>query len=452
MSLLNKLSALFSSPWICGFCPLSGNVIQLNPSQVISQGSNTRAPIQSNMQGNKTFNDSNLEDCEIQFYTKIATVPADWEKAADVDNIFLNRAYLQVVEKYPPEHMQFAYWIFYHKEQAIGVAVGQVIKFNVTDNIKTEETQPEKSLVRQLKNKISNIVAANVSVNLLICGSTLLTGQHAFFFANHIKAEQQVNLLHKGLQKAKEIYAKQNVSIRGYLIKDFPKPAKEAVQSSFIKKHHYVEFEFQPSMITKIRPHWKSFDDYLGNMSSKYRVRAKRAQKKGQELEQRNLNLAAIKTNINRINELYQNVVESAEVSIAELHPNYFLGLKEKLGEKFQLTGWYLDNQLVGFHTLIHNHQEVEAHFLGFEAHLNRSHQLYLNMLYAMTAYGIEQEFKWIVFARTALEIKSSVGAEAHEMYCYIYQNSKLPNRLVNKAIRHFQPDTVWTPRHPFKD
>jgi hypothetical protein len=36
---------------------------------------------------------------------------------------------------------------------------------------------------------------------------------------------------------------------------------------------------------------------------------------------------------------------------------------------------------------------------------------LYLNMLYDMIAYSINKGFKEIIFARTALEIKSSVGA-----------------------------------------
>jgi len=36
---------------------------------------------------------------------------------------------------------------------------------------------------------------------------------------------------------------------------------------------------------------------------------------------------------------------------------------------------------------------------------------LYLNMLYDMVCHSINKGFKQIIFARTALEIKSSVGA-----------------------------------------
>ena len=45
---------------------------------------------------------------------------------------------------------------------------------------------------------------------------------------------------------------------------------------------------------------------------------------------------------------------------------------------------------------------------------------LYLNMLYDMVAYSIKKQFKTIVFARTALEIKSSVGAKPVAMKGFI--------------------------------
>jgi hypothetical protein len=38
-------------------------------------------------------------------------------------------------------------------------------------------------------------------------------------------------------------------------------------------------------------------------------------------------------------------------------------------------------------------------------------------MLYDMIAYSINKGYKKIIFARTALEIKSSVGAKPIEMY-----------------------------------
>jgi hypothetical protein len=59
---------------------------------------------------------------------------------------------------------------------------------------------------------------------------------------------------------------------------------------------------------------------------------------------------------------------------------------------------------------------------------------LYLNMLYDMIAYSINKGFKEIIFARTALEIKSSVGVPI-QMYGYIGHT----NPVVNVMPKIFQ-------------
>jgi hypothetical protein len=53
----------------------------------------------------------------------------------------------------------------------------------------------------------------------------------------------------------------------------------------------------------------------------------------------------------------------------------------------------------------------MDTYFLGYDDSIQREKMLYLNMLYDMIAYSINKGFKEIIFARTALEIKSSVGA-----------------------------------------
>jgi hypothetical protein len=59
----------------------------------------------------------------------------------------------------------------------------------------------------------------------------------------------------------------------------------------------------------------------------------------------------------------------------------------------------------------------MNTYFLGYNESIQRNKMLYLNMLYDMIAYSINKNFKEIVFARTALEIKSSVGAKPQILY-----------------------------------
>ena len=76
---------------------------------------------------------------------------------------------------------------------------------------------------------------------------------------------------------------------------------------------------------------------------------------------------------------------------------------------------------------------------------------LYLNMLYNMTEFGINHQFKKIIFGRTALEIKSSIGATPVIMSGFIYHRNKLVNKFLGKIFKNLEPETVWQQRHPFK-
>jgi hypothetical protein len=93
----------------------------------------------------------------------------------------------------------------------------------------------------------------------------------------------------------------------------------------------------------------------------------------------------------------------------------------------------------------------METYFLGFDDSVQKNKMLYLNMLYDMIAYSINKGFKEIVFARTALEIKSSVGAKPQKMYGFIEHSNALINLFMPKIFPFLEPNVVWQERNPFK-
>jgi len=72
-------------------------------------------------------------------------------------------------------------------------------------------------------------------------------------------------------------------------------------------------------------------------------------------------------------------------------------------------------------------------------------------MLYDMIAYSINKNFKEIIFARTALEIKSSVGAKPVKMFGLMDHSSKIVNLYLPRIFKYLEPETVWQERNPFK-
>ena len=136
-----------------------------------------------------------------------------------------------------------------------------------------------------------------------------------------------------------------------------------------------------------------------------------------------------------------------------KLHNRHFYNLKLELKEDFKVFGYFIDHQLVGFYTLILNHSKLETYFLGYNKELQQEHQMYLNMLFDMATFGIEHQYKQIVFARTAMEIKSSIGAKPYEMSLYLkHTNSVIANVILKAVVKYANPVRDWDERHPFKD
>jgi predicted N-acyltransferase len=204
-------------------------------------------------------------------------------------------------------------------------------------------------------------------------------------------------------------------------------------------------------MIFNIRDSWVIFDDYIANKNKKYRDQYKRARKKSEAISKQKLSLEDIQKHKERIHDLYLNVAKKAAFNTFYLDENHFETFKKNLKDKFLFYGYFDNNKLIGFNTLIKNGSDIDTYFLGYDEHYQKEKMLYLNMLYDMIGYSINKKHNRIIFARTALEIKSSVGAKAVNMYGLIKHNNPLLNLFVSKTFSYFEPKIEWKERNPFK-
>lgn len=392
-----------------------------------------------------------IQHTSIDFYQSASELPEYWDNLVPENQIFLRNTYLQTLQESCPEGMRFCYLTFSLDKQLIGVAACQ-IKYFKGDETLTEQAIEEKDpcYFKTVARYFKSFVARKVEFYTLVCGSLLLTGEHGYFFDKRIPQESAIQLLMKGLEQAKKALNKKGIPISLTLLKDFFEEARTEI-STLLVEDKFLEFTVQPNMILDFPPEWSSFEDYLAAMSSKYRVRVKRAAKKGKNIIRKEMNLEEIQENEARLYELYKGVSKNAGFNTYVLHPEYFTSLKLNLKEKFKLIGCYHEDKLVGFYTTILNGDELEAHFLGFEYTMNRTAQIYLNMLYDMVKIGLESGVNRIVFARTALEIKSSIGAVPKEMYCYMRHSNNFPNKFLKNFFDYLNPVEEWTQRHPFK-
>jgi hypothetical protein len=381
-----------------------------------------------------------LETTAYQIYSSIAHLPKKWDEVAH-ENAFLQTPYLKVLEESAPTNMKCFYVGIFEKNSLIGVALAQYLDLNKLESF-GERDQCIKTFIR-------NFIFKNFASHALFLGNNMITGQNGYTFNKEINAITIAEILSKCADEITSYFKKQDIKIHIVSFKDFyQESATELKKSTFSLLY---EFNTQPNMIFELQNQWKTNTEYVEALTKKYRDQYKRAHKKFEGIETRELSLDEIILKENRIYELYFHVAKNAPFNTFFLAKNHFSSFKRQCGPKFILVGYYLKNELVGFHTLLVNGKTLETYFLGYEEQIQKEKMLYLNMLYNMTQFGIENQFKKIIFGRTALEIKSSIGAKPVIMSGFIYHTNKWINRILPKIFPNLEPSLVWQERHPFK-
>lgn len=371
-------------------------------------------------------------------YDTVSNLPENWNNVVGNHNIMLSEEYFNVLQNSSPSNMKCFFMGFFREEELVGGALFQYLDFG-----KHRTFHKEKSgTVFSFKNLMIQCFIKDV----MILGNNMLTGRNGFYFdSSKISSEDVVALLNNAAQKMQSDIRKTSLIVYKDYQSDFIQHFKGKEYST------YFRFSVQPNMILNIRENWETFEDYVNDLSKKYRARAKIAKRKLNDVDRREFNLNSLKKHRQKMNVLYHNVVENASFNTFFLPENHFEKMKEKLGEKFKVFGYFSGRKLIGFYTLILNNNDVDTYFLGYDKECQKQKQIYLNMLLDMVEFGIKYRFKRIVFGRTALEIKSTIGAEPSEIFGIMKHNNFILNKGIDKIFTSFAPKTKWVQRNPFK-
>lgn len=370
-----------------------------------------------------------------QIVSESQYLPNDWDSIAQA-NIFLSTKYLQVLESAAPANMKCQYIGIFNQEELIGIALAQFIDLSHLESYGERD--------KKLKTWVRNYLFSQFSSKLLFIGNNMLSGQNAF------AAKDQASIL-EILQTLKQAAFEINQHSKNHLtsFKDFMPSELPYFDQAVFKKD--LKFTSQPNMIFEINPLWNQEDDYVNALTKKYRDQYKRSRNKALGIEKKKLTLEDIEDQQEIIYDLYLHVAEHAPFNTFYLPKNHFYVLKEKLKDDFMLYGYFIDGKLIGFNTLIKNGKSLDTYFLGYDEKIQKEKMLYLNMLYDMIACGISLKFKNIIFGRTALEIKSSVGAIDIPMFGFMRHSQPLINQFLGRIFNYLEPETTWKRRSPYK-
>ena len=380
----------------------------------------------------------------VSFFNSIDELSSVWNSLSN-DNLFLNSSFLSALEAAPPSGTEYRYAIVKKDAKAVGIVYYQLKKINLYLSLRLDTYTPS-NLKDKIWHAIKSFLAKKVNRNVLVNGNMTLTGNNGFHFDTELQGVDYFDLVDEVSNELVSILKKQKIRVSAVLLKDYPIEEKPSDRD-----WKFSEFQVQPNMVLDVDKTWRTFDDYLMAMKSKYRVRVRRARKKAESLEKRQLSLEEIHSYTDEITQLYKNVAEQAGFNLFILPENYFYSLQKHLGNRMKLVAYFQNEKMVGYYTNILSHGDLDAHFLGYDPICNKTCQLYLNMLYDLVDDAIALRVNNLILSRTAMEIKSSIGAEAHEMYLYMRTINPIFNRGVSMALDYFKPAANWTPRSPFK-
>jgi hypothetical protein len=381
----------------------------------------------------------NVDTWRLKVYSQVSELPvATWELTTK--NLYLSKPYLTVLEHTLKESCKLFYLVFYNdQEDLVAFALVQLLKLKDQEKSKAEN-------VCSIKDKIQNHLFKTTEIDVMCCGNAFATGQNCFVFDKELdtgfvfdQLGASLKLLHKNFAPFTETQL--------LVVKEFWE--SNNTQQKLLD-HNYKRIEIDVNMVMPINENWHIFEDYLQDLVTKFRTKCKSVYNKSQDIKAISLSEIEIERHQLSIQKLYLNVLDKAPVAFGQLNIGSWARLKKELNHQFILTGYFLNDQLIGFSTAFLLEDTLEANYVGMNYTYNQSHAVYQRMLYDYVSLAIDKKVRYLSFGRTAEEIKSTVGASAKGMVLYVRHKNGLTNKLLSPIFSAIAPN-LYECRQPFK-
>ena len=267
--------------------------------------------------------------------------------------------------------------------------------------------------------------------NIRVLGTVLSSGDHAYRFHDDISVEDRFELIHQALSAPKTNGSKPPKSS---MIKDYytEKPWSERIAGKSVWHSKWIDLEFDPVMEVELNEDWNSFEDYTSALRKKSRTKIRRILRGSEELELKDLSIEEVIEKADELHSLYKQVYDRAGFTLGQLYKEDFVSLKKYWGDDFPVLAYFLDGEMVGFQCGIVTVNTTEAFFVGFMLEENKLHFMYQRMLLEFIKQGIEKGSTKVAMGRTALDIKSSLGACPKRLVCHM----KVDNVFIHMLTR----------------
>ena len=212
-----------------------------------------------------------------------------------------------------------------------------------------------------------------------------------------------------------------------------------------------VTISAEPFMNLEIRESWKSFDDYISSMSSKYRVRANKVLKTTENYTVQPLSMQQANDWIPQCAQILGHTLKDKTLAISPNISAMLHTFVRTLKEEFKVWGYYKNEALCGFISAIDSDYGTYAMHLGLTDEAAED-SLYQRMMYDVIRHGIENQSQFVCLGRTATEIKSTMGATPVENSYLFFTKGKILMTLIKGYKKFFHQTKSYQIRSPFKE
>lgn len=362
-----------------------------------------------------------------------------WNSVVQNKSLFLSQPYLRVLEQAGPDNLRQRYALIFRGSDPVAAVAAQTVTVSLSRVSKKPRTGRTAAPLEKIQKKI------------LVCGNILSWGMHGIAFApNENQAELWpaiAEALYR-LRRADKLFGDTDLII----VKDITDPY--AAGASALSRFSYRQLETEPNMVLDISPKWRTYEDYLASLTSRYRKQAKDIAKEvsAADCEVELLNgPGEIARNAETLHALYLQTHHNARVRLVTLSPKFLPALASQLGRDMRCTILRKSDQILGFVTTMRDSETAVGYYIGFDRKANADLPIYFRLLQAVVDDAIKFDCRRLSLGRTALEPKARLGARPEPFRIWIRHRIPLLNVLVRGLLHTISHHDEAPERNPFK-
>ena len=376
--------------------------------------------------------------------------PVRWDAVTLGGSFFLRREVLRVVEQHGPANIVPRYAMIFRGDRPVAVLAMQVVTVtgeHLRRDAVIARAAPKAGLIRRMLAPAARKAGSKLKERMLVAGNLLSWGFHGIAFAPGEDAATLWPAIAEAIYRIRRA-ERLNDQADLAMVKDI---TTQQIGTEALRLYSYRPLETEPNMVLALDASWKSYEDYLAALDSKYRKKVKNQAKRfaaaGCTMEL----LADVAAHSGRLHDLYLAVQGNAAVRLVTLREGYFAELARVAGENFRCTIVRRGSEVIGFVTTVRDGDTAIGYYIGFDRVVaSEGVPIYLRLLHATIADAIAWRCTRLSLGRTALEPKAGLGARPEPMSVWVRHRVPAMNWML-RGLLGAVPHADAPERSPFK-